>query len=208
MEDLNDLLGCDAYIPGAGPARSDRTSHPRPCWCARGLRRSTIRRGLNRASRSLQPSLAGLREKVPGGIISSGSLSENGLKNNSWAKTLARSRHDLTWQITGDGLIAPELDFDIGLCWPGGPRLVVAVPARVGDPELLHQAGQLAKQEHAPVIGPGLIIDSEPGSESHGGEAVGVGDAGLVRGSVDSGSWACAMFSARPRYHGDSPSTK
>src|SRR5215831_5635429 len=207
MEDLNDLLGCDAYIPGAGPARSDRTSHPRPCWCARGLRRSTIRRGLNRASRSLQPSSWTKGESSWRDNFEWIPIGE-WLKDNSWAKTLARSRHDLTWQITGDGLIAPELDFDIGLCWPGGPRLVVAVPARVGDPELLHQAGQLAKQEHAPVIGPGLIIDSEPGSESHGGEAVGVGDAGLVRGSVDSGSWACAMFSARPRYHGDSPSTK
>src|SRR5215831_17780611 len=90
----------------------------------------------------------------------------------------------LTRQVSGDGLITPELDLDIGFRWPGGPGLVVALPAWVRNPELLDEAGQFADEEHAPVIGPGLVTDPELGPEAHGGEAVRVGDAGL-------GQWQC-----------------
>jgi hypothetical protein len=62
----------------------------------------------------------------------------------------------LAGQVIPDGLVAPELDFDIGVRGPGGPRLVPAVPARrIRHADLLNQAGQFAEEEHAPVAGPG-----------------------------------------------------
>jgi hypothetical protein len=47
-----------------------------------------------------------------------------------------------------DGLVAPELNFDVSFRGPGGPRLVPAVPSRIRDTEPLHEPGQLAEEEH------------------------------------------------------------
>jgi len=87
----------------------------------------------------------------------------------------------LMGQKSLDGLVGPELDFDVGLRGPGGPGLVLAVPARFGDAELLNELRQFVEEENVPVARLWLPTDPRPGFRSGGGEAVRVGDAGLVR---------------------------
>jgi hypothetical protein len=52
-------------------------------------------------------------------------------------------------QIGTYGLVAPELDFDVGLGGPGSPRPVPAVTARSRNTELLNEPRQVVEEEHA-----------------------------------------------------------
>src|SRR6202023_2847626 len=72
----------------------------------------------------------------------------------------------LLGQIGADGLVAPELDFDVGVGGPGRPLLVLAVPARIRGGELLDEPGQLVQVEHAPVVGLGLLSTPTTGGGS------------------------------------------
>jgi hypothetical protein len=69
----------------------------------------------------------------------------------------------LMGQIGTGGLVAPELDFDVGIGGPGNPRLVIAVTAGRRDIELVNEPRQVVEEEHASVVGLGLPAGVQAG---------------------------------------------
>lgn len=114
----------------------------------------------------------------------------------------------LLGQAVPDGLVAPELDLDVGLRGPRGPFLVLAVPLGIGEPVALDERGEFVENDTRPWWGFGscLIPDEFPCSMAVklSGQVILV----WLAGSADRGSRTRCMFSARPWYQGESPRTK